>query len=143
MHSKTKIAIGLGSNLGNREENIKKAFTLLCEEFLEDGKLSSLIETEPWGVTNQPKFINAVCTGMSEWDPPAIVNYCKILEREMGRTEEIKYGPRLIDMDLLIFGNQTWNSDGVVVPHPEMKKRDFVMRPLLEIWPDCAILSKL
>ncbi len=141
MHPKVKIAIGLGSNLGNREENIRNAFARLSEEFLEDAKLSSLIETEPWGVKDQPKFLNAVCTGLSEWDPPAIVNYCKVLERELGRTDSVKYGPRLIDMDLLLFGNKKWNSDGVIVPHPEMLKRDFVMRPLLEIWPDWDILS--
>ncbi len=136
MSIRTKIAIGLGSNLGDREKNIRKAFERLQEEFLFEAKLSTLIETPPWGIEDQPSFLNAAAIGLSEWKPTAIVNYCKLLERELGRVDAVKYGPRLIDLDLLLFGEETWKSEGVVVPHPEMHKRSFVLMPLVELDPN-------
>lgn len=133
---KVKIAIALGSNLGDRTKNLNSAVERLSDEFLEDVKVSSFIETEPWGITDQPKFLNGVIVGLSEWKPPAILNYLKNLERELGRTQTVMNGPRVIDLDLICYGDKIWESEGVKVPHPRMATRDFVLRPLQEVWPD-------
>ncbi len=131
-----RVAIGLGGNLGERLKNLSVAAHRLSEEFLEGAVSSSVYESEPWGIVEQPKFLNAVVVGLSEWKPPAMVNYLKNLERELGRTPGVRNGPREIDLDLLIWGNGSWNQDGVEVPHPRMASRDFVLLPLAEIWPE-------
>jgi 2-amino-4-hydroxy-6-hydroxymethyldihydropteridine diphosphokinase len=136
MNQKVRVAIGLGSNLGNRAEKIQEAIQTISEEFLEDAKFSQLYESEPWGKTDQPKFLNAVVVGLSEWKPPAIVNYLKNLERELGRTEAVKNGPRVIDLDLLAYGELVWDEEGVTVPHPGILDRDFVILPWRELWPN-------
>ena len=136
MTAKTRIAIGLGTNLGNRQENLKTALERLQQDVLENAETSSIYETEPWGVKDQPKFLNAVVVGDTQWEPPAIVNFLKSLEREMGRTENIKNGPRMVDLDLLIFGNRIYSCDGIEVPHPGLSSRDFVLIPLSEVWND-------
>jgi len=129
-----KVAIGLGSNMGERFQNLKKALDHITEEFLEDAAMSSIYESKPWGDPDQGDFLNAVMVGSSEWKPPAIVNFLKNVEREMGRTATRKFGPRLIDLDLLIYGEENWNTDGVVVPHPFLQERHFVLLPLQELW---------
>jgi 2-amino-4-hydroxy-6-hydroxymethyldihydropteridine diphosphokinase len=136
MTQKVRVAIGLGSNLGDRAAKVREAMKILSEEFLEDAKTSNLYESEPWGKTDQPKFLNAVIVGLSEWKPPAIVNYLKSLERELGRTETVKNGPRVIDLDLLAYAEQTWEGEGVTVPHPGIPDRDFVILPWRELWPN-------
>lgn len=136
MKQLTRVAIGLGSNRGDREAFLRAAAHRLVEELLEKAAGSSVYETEPWGVADQPKFLNAVVTGWSEWKPPAVLNFLKQLERELGRTPAERYGPREIDLDLLAYGEISWASDGVVVPHPRLPERDFVLVPLGEVWPD-------
>ncbi len=132
----TKVAIGLGGNQGDRLDFLKRAAERLAEEFLQEAKASSVYETEPWGVTDQPKFLNAVVVGLSEWKPPAIVNFLKTLERDLGRKQTERYGPREIDLDLLVYGSVEWSTEGVVVPHERLAERDFVLMPLAEVWPD-------
>jgi len=131
-----KVAIGLGGNLGNRLENLTFAATRLAEEFLQEAVVSSVYESEPWGIADQPKFLNAVIVGLCEWKPPAVVNYLKDLERELGRVAGVRNGPREIDLDLLAWGEETWQQEGVEVPHPRMLARDFVLLPLAETWPE-------
>lgn len=130
-----KVAIGLGSNLGDRKKNILDAVQMLANEFLDEMRVSPLYETAPYGVTDQPAFFNAVVVGMSEWKPPAIVNYLKSVERELGRETVVKNGPRIIDLDLLVWDDAVWQSEGVVVPHPGLAERDFVLIPLQDVWP--------
>jgi len=131
-----KVAIGLGSNLGDRLKNLSAAASRLSEEFLQDAISSSVYESEPWGGVEQGRYLNAVLVGFSEWKPPAMVNYLKNLERELGRTENIRNGPREIDLDVLAWGDESWSQEGVEVPHPRMQVRDFVLLPLAEIWPE-------
>jgi 2-amino-4-hydroxy-6-hydroxymethyldihydropteridine diphosphokinase len=133
---KTKIAISLGSNLGDREKFLKAAFDLLVQEFLEDAVSSSIYESEPWGITDQPRFLNSIVTGFSEWKPPALVNFFKRAEAQIGKRSLMKYGPREIDIDLIAYGNELWSSEGVEVPHPHFRERSFVVAPLAEVWPD-------
>lgn len=136
MMQKTKIAIGLGSNLGDRQKAIQDAFTHLREDVLEEATLSALYETEPWGIKEQPGFLNAVAVGFSDWAPSAILNYLKRLETDLGRKPGLVNGPRLIDLDLLAWGEKTFTGEGVEVPHPRMAERDFVLLPLFEVWPE-------
>ena len=136
MNQRHRIAIGLGANLGDRAETLKKAAALLAEDLLEDAKASSLYESKPWGITDQPDFLNAVMTGYTDFKPPAIVNLLKEMERALGRTVTIKNGPRVIDLDLICYGEEVWNLEGVQVPHPGMAQRDFVLLPLSEVWPE-------
>lgn len=135
MIAKVKVAIALGANLGDRDKIIRLAAQRLEEDLLEETKLSNLIETEPWGVKDQPKFLNAVIVGLTDWKPPAILDYLKSLERELGRVSTVKNGPRVINLDLICQGEEVWNSPGIEVPHPRMADRDFVLIPLFEVWP--------
>ncbi|MBI4403284.1 MAG: 2-amino-4-hydroxy-6-hydroxymethyldihydropteridine diphosphokinase [Deltaproteobacteria bacterium] len=136
MELKAKVAIGLGSNLGDRKAVIRKAIQVLCDEFLENPLASSIYESEPWGKQDQPRFLNAVVIGQSEWKPPAIVNYLKNLERELGRTRFEKWGSREIDLDLLVYANVIFEGEGTLVPHPYLAERAFVLAPLSEVWGD-------
>jgi 2-amino-4-hydroxy-6-hydroxymethyldihydropteridine diphosphokinase len=136
MNQKTRVAIGLGSNLGDRAEMLRRAASLIAEDVLENAVTSQIYETPPWGVLDQPLFLNAVIVGWSEWLPPSLVAYLKNLEKTLGRQPGIRFGPRLIDLDLLVFGETIWKSDGVTVPHPRLMEREFALRPLAELWPD-------
>ena len=147
---KIRLYLSLGSNLGDREENIRKALSLLDEELKTPYKaVSSFIETEPWGFESDDRFINAVV--LYEIDLPddfepeeeglRILRICKKTERILGRTEEPEYddsGNRLyksrtIDVDILLLGDERVDSEELTIPHKLMEKRDFVMVPLRQI----------
>ena len=131
----TQIAVGLGANLGDRHQNLKRAALKLLE-CMEDVRSSSVYESEPWGGLDQPLYLNAVLVGASIWKPPALVNFFKMVEREQGRVDNVRYGPRLIDLDLLVYGDEVWNTESIVVPHSQLEHRDFVLIPLSEVWAD-------
>jgi 2-amino-4-hydroxy-6-hydroxymethyldihydropteridine diphosphokinase len=131
-----RVALGLGGNLGDRLGVLRQAVEKLSLDVLQGAKSSSVYETPPWGILNQPDFLNLVVTGDSQWQPPAILNYAKSLERELGRQPGERFGPRLIDIDLIAYGEQVWDSEGLAVPHPRMAERSFVLHPLRELWPE-------
>ncbi len=133
MKQLTSIAIGLGSSLGDRRAMILRAFEHLKADVLQDARLSSLMESAPWGGVAKNAFINAVAVGQTEWKPPALVAYLKQLERDLGRSPAERYADREIDLDLLLYGDEQWDCEGVVVPHPRMHEREFVLRPLAEL----------
>ena len=130
------LYLGLGSNLGNKRENIHKAIEKIAEQIGSVKRQSALIETEPWGFDSDNGFVNAaVCV---ETDLPAreILHRTQAIERQMGRTHKSikgEYHDRIIDIDILLYGNETINEDDLVIPHPLMYERDFVMIPLKEI----------
>jgi 2-amino-4-hydroxy-6-hydroxymethyldihydropteridine diphosphokinase len=138
------VYIGIGSNLGDREKNCLHAIELLQQKGITVTKRSSLYETEPWGFKDQPYFINMVIEIETELEPKELLRRLKDIEREVGREESLKWGPRLIDLDILIFENIILNEDTLKIPHPLMHERDFVLRPLCEIAPDIKhpVLSK-
>jgi len=128
--------IGIGSNLGNRQKNCLRAIELLKEKKIIVTKRSSLYETEPWGIKDQPKFLNMVIEIETKLNPEELLVILKDLENEVGRKESLKWGPRIIDLDILLVDNLVLNQDDLIIPHPLMHKRDFVLRPLAEIAPD-------
>lgn len=130
-----QIAIGLGSNTGDRLQSIQTAARHLAADVLTEPRGSAIYETAPWGITQQPAFLNAVLVGKTDWQPPALLHYFKSLEKEMGREVGEPWGPRLIDIDLLAWGNHEWHSAELVVPHPALTERTFVLIPFADVWP--------
>lgn len=128
--------IGIGSNIGNREENCFKAIRLLPARGVSIKKKSSLIETEPWGVRDQPKFLNMAAEVETEFAPRQLLEILKDVEEEIGREETYRWGPRLIDLDILLFDDYVMDTPDLKVPHPHMHQREFVLKPLAEIAPD-------
>ena len=134
----TVVYLGLGSNLGNRKSNIKKALTYLRANKIQIKKLSSIIETDPVGGPKQGKFLNAAAKVSTQLTPQKLLTTLKSIEKKLGRVKTIKYGPRTIDIDILIYDRRNMNTPDLKIPHPRMIKRDFVMRPLREIAPRLA-----
>jgi 2-amino-4-hydroxy-6-hydroxymethyldihydropteridine diphosphokinase len=131
----TTAYVGLGSNLGDRERLIEEAAVQIGAV-----RLSTVIETEPWGVTNQPRFLNAVAEVETPLTARQLLDHLLDVERRLGR-ERIgaQWGPRTIDLDLLLYGDETIDEPGLVVPHPRLTERGFVLRPLAELVPSLKI----
>jgi 2-amino-4-hydroxy-6-hydroxymethyldihydropteridine diphosphokinase len=128
--------IGIGSNLGNREDNCERAISLLSTNGLNIIKKSSMIETEPWGVLDQPAFINIAVSVKTILSPEKLLALCKKIETDVGRTETIMWGPRIIDLDILFYDELVIEKSGLSIPHPHIKDRAFVLKSLAEIAPD-------
>ena len=132
----SKVYICIGSNLGDRQENCLHAIELLQRKGIVVTKKSSLYETEPWGYKDQPQFINMAIEIETEFDPEELLTVLKNIERETGREESFRWGPRKVDLDILLFDNVIFTDDSLDIPHPLLHKRDFVLKPLCEIAPD-------
>lgn len=129
------VHIGLGSNLGGREANCRAALVLLEERGARVLKVSSMHETEPWGVAGQPAFINAAAEVETPLEPEEFLMLINGIEKEMGRVKTVRWGPRVIDMDILLWGDLILEEPGLKVPHPGMHERSFVLGPLVEVAP--------
>ncbi len=136
MNQTTRVAIGLGSNRGDRLHFLTQAFDRLRADLLDEAVCSSVYETPAWGGIATQAFYNAVAVGICDWKPPAILNLLKDIEKDLGRREGPRYGDREIDLDLLVHGTGRWEADGLTVPHPGLPERQFVLAPLAEVWPD-------
>lgn len=128
--------IGIGSNLGDRQENCLHAIYLLEKKGIIIKKRSSMYETEPWGIKEQPNFINMAIEIETYLNPKELLKILKKVESEIGREESSKWGPRSIDLDILLFNDLIFIEDDLKIPHPLMHERSFVLRPLCEIAPD-------
>jgi len=133
--SQSPLFIALGTNLGNRVANLAKARRRLAEHLLLVNA-SHLYETPPWGITDQPAFYNQVIETSSDADPLDLLHLVKRIEVEMGRVPGLRYGPRLIDIDLLVYGERVMNTPELTLPHPRLFERAFVLVPFAEIAPD-------
>ena len=134
-----KLYISLGSNLGNKEEKLHRAIELINERIGSVLRTSSFIETEPWGFQSENTFLNAVCLVETELTPMQCLRETQKIERLLGRTQKStdgKYHDRPIDLDLLLYDDLQVNEEDLVLPHPHMQERDFVMIPLREIMED-------
>ncbi len=128
------VYLSLGSNLGDRQSNLDRALEFLSQR-LRMGKVSSIYDTEPLGDSNQPRFLNLVCQAFTRLEPSALLALAKGIERKLGRVG--KSGkPRTIDIDILLYGDQVIDTPELVIPHPKMTERAFVLIPLDEIAPD-------
>jgi len=130
----TSIAyLALGANTGDKLENLRSAVRLLRESGCKVTAVSSLYLTKPVGVTNQPDFLNAVIRVETTYRPRALLGLCQTIELRLGRERTIKWGPRVIDVDVLLYDDLTFDEPGLVLPHPHMSERAFVLVPLAEI----------
>ncbi|MCL6520183.1 MAG: 2-amino-4-hydroxy-6-hydroxymethyldihydropteridine diphosphokinase [Armatimonadetes bacterium] len=134
------VFLGLGSNLGDREANIRMALNKLeSQPEVKVRAVSSFYLTAPVGFRDQPDFVNAVAAIETDLSPKELLDVVLKIEREMGRVRNFKWGPRIIDIDILLYNNVRVNTDELVIPHPRMTERAFVMAPLAEIAPDLAL----
>lgn len=124
----------LGSNLGNRQENLDKALDLLSQR-MQIRKVSSLYDTEPVGNTEQPRFLNLVCQINTRLSPEELLTLAKGIELKMGRTPGKRNAPRIIDIDILLYGDSVVETEELEIPHPRIAERAFVLFPLAEIAP--------
>jgi 2-amino-4-hydroxy-6-hydroxymethyldihydropteridine diphosphokinase len=129
------IYIGLGSNLGNRAGNIAMALRYL-EPLARATRVSSTYETAPVGPADQPNFYNAVAEVITGLEPAALLRHLKNIEYEIGRRPGPRWGPRPIDLDLLLYDDQAITTDDLTIPHPRLSERAFVLVPLAELAPD-------
>lgn len=130
------VYLGLGSNVGNRAANLKTAAALIAKSIGKTAKQSHVYETQPWGNPDQDLFYNQVLMVNTTLDPRDILTAITKIEREMGRETKEKWGPRIIDIDVLFYGKRIIRDKGLEIPHPELHKRAFVLVPLMEIAPE-------
>lgn len=134
--------VGLGSNLGDRAATLRRALELLAAEpGLAVVGVSSFVETEPWGYADQPWFLNAVCALETTLEPRALLERLLDVERRLGRTrgDGPRFGPRTVDLDLLLHGDAVVAEPGLQLPHPRLHERAFVLAPLAELAPELVV----
>lgn len=131
-----KAYIGLGSNLGQKEENLKLAISKVENEIGQISKKSSLFETEAWGVENQGNYYNMAIEILTKLLPLELIEKVLELEKELGRVREKKWDSRIIDIDILLYENLIISTDHLHIPHLFLEKRNFVLEPLNEIIPN-------
>lgn len=134
------VGFGLGSNIGDKPANIRKALRLLETRGVASiTAVSSIYRTPPWGYLEQESFANACALGCTTLGPEALLAAVKAIETDMGREKAIRWGPRLIDVDLLFYGDAPLTTPNLTLPHKELFNRGFVLVPLAEIAPDLRL----
>lgn len=134
----TRIAVGFGSNLGDRRGHLNAGLSALARHARLIER-SSLYESAPVGPVEQAPFLNAVAVFETSQSPSGVLARLLAAEKTRGRTREVRWGPRTLDLDLLLFGDATVAEPGLTIPHPELVNRRFVLEPLLEAWPGAAL----
>lgn len=130
------IYLHIGSNLGNRKDYLDRAIQLIREQIGEIPKLSHVYETEAWGKTDQPAFLNQALQIQTQLFPDELMNQLKKIEEQMGRIRQEKWGPRLIDLDMIFYDDLIFEIEGLIIPHPRMHIRNFVLIPMMDLNPD-------
>lgn len=131
----TRVFLGIGTNLGDRERNLQAALAILSQKMV-ILKESSIYQTAPWGYLDQPAFLNQVIEVQTDLSPLNLLGFLKDTEKVLGRQANFRYGPRLIDLDILFYGNRIIQTPRLQIPHPRIAQRAFVLVPLAEIAPD-------
>ena len=141
LHRVTRAFVGLGSNLGDREATLRQALDLLAREpGVELRRVSTFRETEPVGFLDQPRFLNAAAEVETELPATELLARLLDVERRLGRVRGgPRFGPRTIDLDLLLYGEETIREPGLTVPHPRLHERRFALEPLAELDPDLEL----
>ncbi len=130
-----RVYLGLGSNLSDREENLRLAIQRLGAR-VTFKRSSSIYETEPWGFKKQPPFLNCACSALTHLSPQEMLAAVKEVERTVGRETTFPEGPRIVDVDILFYGDLVIQDENLTVPHPRLVQRAFVLVPLAEIASD-------
>jgi 2-amino-4-hydroxy-6-hydroxymethyldihydropteridine diphosphokinase len=130
------VYLSLGSNVGDREANLRAAIDALPPRGVHVKQLSSIYETEPVDYLDQPWFLNCVVEAQTELPPQALLQALRSIESQLGSQKQFTKGPRKIDLDILLYGSETMNTPDLQIPHPRMHLRRFVLAPLAEIAPD-------
>lgn len=131
----TTVYLALGTNLGDRKSNLRAAIARLAPGVQVDAA-SPVYETEPAYVTDQPRFLNMALRGSTTLEPTALLAHLKSIEAALGRTAGVRFGPRVVDLDILLYGDAVIDTPELVVPHPRMHERPFVLVPLADLAPD-------
>ena len=137
----TTAYLGLGSNVGRRERNLSAARRRLRQKGARILRQSRVLETEPWGVTDQPRFLNQVVEVDWRGSPRSLLKVAKAVEREGGRRPTRRWGPRVIDVDILLFGTEQVAYPDLLIPHPRIRERPFVFEGLAELGVDSTNLT--
>jgi 2-amino-4-hydroxy-6-hydroxymethyldihydropteridine diphosphokinase len=136
----TNAFVGIGSNLGDREATLRRAVELLAaEEGIEVVAVSELRETEPVGPVEQGPFVNGAVRLATELPPHELLERLLAIEQRLGRVRKERFGPRTIDLDLLVYGEQVIDEPGLTIPHPRLHERRFALEPLAELAPELVI----
>jgi 2-amino-4-hydroxy-6-hydroxymethyldihydropteridine diphosphokinase len=135
MTTSTLSYLGLGTNLGNRIQNLRAAQMALPPQ-VQVLRTSRIYETPPWGFIAQPTFLNQVFEVQTDLTPLALLEYLKAIEVNLGRIPTFRYGPRQMDIDILFYGDQVIESPKLTIPHPRLSERAFMLVPLTELAPD-------
>jgi len=136
----TTAFVGIGSNLGDREAHLSRAIELLsAEDAIEVSGVSQIRETEPVGPVEQGPFLNAAVQVETELAPRELLDRLLDIEQRMGRVRRERFGPRTIDLDLLLYGNEVVDEPGLTVPHPRLSERRFALEPLADLDPSLTI----
>ena len=143
----TNVFLGIGGNLGDRRATMRLAVAEI-RAVVDDVRVSSMYETAAWGVTDQPSFLNAVVRGSTELSPLELLDAMQAIENQLGRVRTQHWGPRAIDIDILLYGSDVIDVPRLKVPHPYMAQRGFVLRPLADLaagltLPDGSLVGEL
>ncbi|GGA53349.1 2-amino-4-hydroxy-6-hydroxymethyldihydropteridine diphosphokinase [Nitratireductor aestuarii] len=142
-HLSTRAYLGLGGNLGDPASTMSAALKLLGENTsISVEEVSSLYRTKPWGKVDQPDFLNCVASVRTSLSPHELLETCLSVEHQLKRERRERWGPRLIDIDVLVYGEEKVQTDDLEIPHPRIAERAFVLVPLLEIAPEITVDGK-
>ncbi|MCB0597173.1 MAG: 2-amino-4-hydroxy-6-hydroxymethyldihydropteridine diphosphokinase [Lewinellaceae bacterium] len=130
-----QIYLHTGTNLGDREANLKRANERIMEEIGPIEKASRVYRTKAWGITDQPDFLNQALLVSTHLSPFELLEKIQDIERRMGRAREIKWGERIIDIDILFYNDEIIDTENLTIPHPYLHYRNFVLLPLMDIAP--------
>ncbi|TGE36460.1 2-amino-4-hydroxy-6-hydroxymethyldihydropteridine diphosphokinase [Desulfosporosinus fructosivorans] len=133
--------LGLGSNLGDRAHYLEEAISALAGPLIKVEATSRIYETEPWGLMDQPLYWNLVIEVETSLEPLELLHVCQAVEHQLGRERLVHWGPRTIDIDLLIYDNTVSESKELILPHPYLEERAFVLAPLRELAPELVLPS--
>ena len=130
------VFIAIGTNLGDKEENIRQSIKKMEQNNIHIIKKSNVYKTMPYGYKNQPVFLNCVVQAETMLSPEELLYVLLSIEKQMGRKRKIHWGPRIIDLDIIFYDNLIINSSNLKIPHPDMQNREFVLKPLCDIAPN-------
>jgi 2-amino-4-hydroxy-6-hydroxymethyldihydropteridine diphosphokinase len=131
----TTVYLALGANVGDTAANIEQAVSLLAEK-IAGIEQAPVYASKAVGYTDQPDFLNTALRGQTELPPLELLKFIKEVEQRVGRVERFRWGPREIDIDIIFYGDQVFEDDGLAIPHPSFRERDFVLKPLCDLEPD-------